>query len=458
MPDEDWRDEIQEYALLLDAVASGDRSRVVKHLTDYILGKKEGNQASQLNDQEPQGEEGGYPEEEENGYEYYEEDAYNDPYAGTSTQSADQEGMYTGEGRDLDYEDGQYQYDNDYDENIPTEYGVSGAAETYYEGPYMSGAYNEPENGVDTYDGEPYDDYSGLDPSAYGNETYTMGEPESADMSYALGTYDGSNSNSYGTHSYPEGQQYGGEYYDQAVDGTYNDWNQGGENYHYQHSADEVGGEWHQESDHGLVSDDQIQEVVDEAALNEPGEEYFEEDQMHPRDDRTRPEEQARPNDDDVPPSYHSEQTNLHQPYPEDALPFYPPTKDTPPEYSAVPRYEVNHTQQTQYAHTRLNELTGVDRDIRETEIPVKSHGDRFGAGNNADLVDFEEDEWEDEACEEEDESIGPPPSPTHSDLHFNPFSHQYGRGMPGRRPDPFLYLPTIESSQPNVVWERNRR
>jgi hypothetical protein len=37
MPDEPWRDEIQEYAYLLQAVASGDRSKVVKLLGDYLL-------------------------------------------------------------------------------------------------------------------------------------------------------------------------------------------------------------------------------------------------------------------------------------------------------------------------------------------------------------------------------------------------------------------------------------
>jgi len=39
---EEWRAEIQDYALLLDAVAGGDRSKVIKLLADYLLSNRNG--------------------------------------------------------------------------------------------------------------------------------------------------------------------------------------------------------------------------------------------------------------------------------------------------------------------------------------------------------------------------------------------------------------------------------
>ncbi|KIW79114.1 hypothetical protein Z517_08954 [Fonsecaea pedrosoi CBS 271.37] len=288
MPDEDWRDEIQEYARLLDAVASGDRSRVVKHLTDYILGgKKEGNASSQAGDDDHDrdhdhgedhktpGEQEQYPEQEEdNGYEYYEEDAYNESYA-AGTEHAE-------ENKEHEYEEDQYEYGNGYDDEYPAEYDPSTAAEDYYEEPYMSGAYNEPDNGDETYEGEEYTEYNGDDPSSYGNETYTTGEAENTDASsYPRAAYNGPNSNNYGNHQYPESQEYGDEYYDQE----YNDWDPGAENYHYHQGTDGAGGEWHEEPDYGLVSDDQNQEVVDEVALYDLDDEYLDEDPDHAHDD-----------------------------------------------------------------------------------------------------------------------------------------------------------------------------
>ncbi|KIY00097.1 uncharacterized protein Z520_03782 [Fonsecaea multimorphosa CBS 102226] len=485
MPDEDWRDEIQEYALLLDAVASGDRSRVVKHLTEYILNKKEGNQVAQPNDQGAQGAQEPYSEHDENSFNYYGEDAYNDPYTGTSTEPVDQEGTYTGEEKDLEYGDEQYQYGNEYDEYDPPEYDASGAGESYYEGPYMSGAYHEPDNGVDTYDEGPYDDYTELDPSAHGNESYAIGAAGIRDMTYTGEHYDDSNRNNYEGPQYPEDQQYEGQYYDQQADGIYDDWNQDGETYHYQQGTGVAGGEWHEESDYGPFSDDQIQEVVDEVPFDELHEEYFEEgqtrpyadpmhseeevrlseehfdeDQVHPHDDHVHSEEEARLNEDDVLPGYDEEQTQLQQPYPEDTSHFYNAGKDAPPDYSEVLHYAMNQNPQTQYVPYRpdltgTEEQAGADENGWQVENAANRHAHSFDPGTSADPVEFEDDEWEDEACEGEDDTIR---SPNRSDLQFNPLRHQYERDMSGQRPNALLYLSPVEPSLSNVLWGRNWR
>ena len=141
MSDETWRSEIRETALLLEAVASGDRSRVVKQLTDYLLAKKEEEQTASKATQE----EGGY----------YEGD-----------QAYGQEG------------DG-YAYDHDgyghepYDEYGSEEYAQGDEG---YEEPYMSGAYNEHDATNDAYDPQAYEaDYSydnNYDPASDGTQMY----------------------------------------------------------------------------------------------------------------------------------------------------------------------------------------------------------------------------------------------------------------------------------------------
>lgn len=39
MQNEKWRSEFQDYALLVQAVSNGDRTKVIKLLGDYLLGK-----------------------------------------------------------------------------------------------------------------------------------------------------------------------------------------------------------------------------------------------------------------------------------------------------------------------------------------------------------------------------------------------------------------------------------
>ncbi|KIW96503.1 uncharacterized protein Z519_03572 [Cladophialophora bantiana CBS 173.52] len=480
MPDEEWRDEIQEYALLLDAVASGDRSRVVKHLTDYILGKKEGGHGSQSNKEESEEKREQYYEQNQNDYEYYEEheEEYNEPHAETNNRFVDEDGNYTEEDKNFGYEEEQYQYDNSYDELAAAEYDLSAAKEGYYEGPYMSGAYNEPDNGADTYEEDPYGDYTDPNPAPYGNEVYRAEETEIADENYTVGTYAGSSSNNYESHSYPEDQQYDGEYYDQEADGTYNDWNPEADNYHYQQGAERRGGEWHEEPGYRLVSDDQIQEVVGEVNLYELGDVHPEEyqipaydDPAHPEEHQQHPAEEQLYNDDDhVFPSHHQEYSqqsqtyphpydidefpNHHQEYaqqnqtdPEDDLFSYDTTEEAPPKYSVVPRYAINPNPQTQYVPyrpylTTSEKPAAVDDPNRITRVSINDHTDGFGSRTSVSLAD-DEDEWEDETCEEEGDGMQSPPSDKPSGLQLNPFSHQH---------EWLLSMPTEESSQSKVT------
>jgi len=244
MPDEKWRDELQEYALLVEAVSSGDRSKVVKLFGDYILRKK-----AQEAEEEYHGEAyehddpnlaGDYEEEyNEDEYDpYYEgdengEDEYHQPTRTRRAQFAEEEdeeeeGEYYDEDGNPIYGDHDYEY-NDEEDMYEQDYNQDEYGNTENDGPYMSGALPSAHQGDDPYyveedygDGYGYDDGTG----AYGHEEEFQNSSYSTPHQVPYNDYFGSHaqSNGYGedgnydltpdvgVHDYTMNQQNGGEW------------------------------------------------------------------------------------------------------------------------------------------------------------------------------------------------------------------------------------------------------
>lgn len=213
MPDETWRDELQEYALLVEAVSSGDRSKVVKLFGDYILRKKAAEAIEEAVAEIEAGvvtepEYGGEEDEVGNlgpgeGYEEgYTAEDYNDYYDDDETNA--RQNVHTkrvrfaddgeGGGAEDEYygEDGYLLYDdhgNEYDGNEDGYYEEDGYNQDDYVGeedsaPYMSGALPSGQNEIDEYNQESYgdeydyDSYSGAydQENQFGNNADHQGQ------------------------------------------------------------------------------------------------------------------------------------------------------------------------------------------------------------------------------------------------------------------------------------------
>lgn len=307
MPEEQWRDEFQEYGLLLQAVASGDRSKALKLFGDYLLnqsksdpvagpsapGQAQGQDKRQQEaDQDPDEEENldvgdeAYDEEEEyldeGQYEDYgeeeypavEDEEYSAPKPRKKVRFADEEGANPLEENEPEQPDDNYGYDEEDHAYYDGEYDPGTYDDTYDGEPYMSGALAEDNGNEDEYYLEPYDEgyavegdlndtaparkpaivnafpnYRGYTPQTY--DEYNQGQPASTD---------------YSQHAYPG--QYGQEYYDQNAAGVIGDtesyYNGTEAGYAYAHGTEpglaESGGEWqHHFPQHDLGANDEEQ-------------------------------------------------------------------------------------------------------------------------------------------------------------------------------------------------------
>jgi hypothetical protein len=455
MPDEHWRAEIHETALLLAAVASGDRSRVVKQLTDYLLAKNDGNQDH----------DDGAPGEEK---EHYEEDQ---EYGETYAEDGEQYG----------YENDEYQHDGGY-HNEEYEAEDYPAADDGYQGEaYMSGAYNEADEGDDTYDKEAYGEEYDYE-NNYNATTYARHDPSGVEA-YKDGTNAGIG-DEYDENSYYQDQQYDPAYYEHDANayGGQNDpeWNGEGGQYPGQDGAISYGGgEWSQEADYGLRSDDRIQ-AIDE--VDNYGAEQWDPDETYPylHDDAYGTEDhgyteeqedaessalyheiQVYPDPDDPSPVYaplpiERNQSQRQQPYPDDDRLPYIITTEPPPEYSEVqhevaPRTPIGMAPlqgpSVQEVESRgaLGHVNGASMQLpREYETGA---GGQSGA-RELTPDDDEDAAWEDERCRE-DEDLFSPTSPGAGDLQFNPLSQLYAG------PRLAMPMPPMARSRFRSSWEQ---
>ncbi|KEF53801.1 uncharacterized protein A1O9_10202 [Exophiala aquamarina CBS 119918] len=274
MPDEKWRDELQEYALLVEAVSSGDRSKVVKLFGDYILRKKaqEAEEAEAAAEEEYNGDEyeqgdldldGNYGEEyNEDEYDpYYQEDDengegdYNHPAQTKRVRFAEEEEEEEEEGGGAEYydEDGNLTYgDQDYEYTGEEDglYGQDYNQDEYDDGEdggaYMSGALpSTNEETSNYYDEEEYGDDYGYDDGtgAYEQEDLLQNDAYETPDQVPYNDYFG---------SHVEANTYGGNgYYDLTPENGIHDYNMNQQN----------GGEWKKAfRENEQVTDDQVQE------------------------------------------------------------------------------------------------------------------------------------------------------------------------------------------------------
>ncbi|KIW74008.1 hypothetical protein PV04_02079 [Phialophora macrospora] len=446
MPDEHWRAEIHETALLLAAVASGDRSRVVKQLTDYLLAKDGGNQDP---DEAPEEEHGHYEE-----YEGYVE-------------------TYAEDGDQYVYENDDYQHDGGYNNEYEAE-DYAGADDGYQGEAYMSGAYNEVDEGDDAYHREAYTEDYDYD-NNYNPTTYARQDPSGADA-YKTGSHAGSG-DGYDENSWYQDQQYDPTYYEQdvnAYDGQNDqEWNGEGGQYPGQNGAMSYGGgEWSQEADYGLRSDDQIQ-VVDEVdnaraeqldademypypqedtyGTEDPG---YTEEQENPESTALYREIQVYPDPNDPSPVYaplpiERQRSQRQQPYPDDDRLPYIITPEPPPEYSELPHEVASRTPigMTPVQAPEL-ESRGVGGNVNGAYMQAPRPYDN-GAGARGPAEDDDEDAaWEDERCREDEEVLSPA-SPGSGDLQFNPLSRIYAG------PRLAMPMPPMAPSRFRSSWEQ---
>ena len=159
MSNEQWRDEIHEYALLIDAIANGDRSRSLKLLASYVLAK---------DDHEGYAEQGQLPD-----AEYQEDEQYGGQYQeGEDFVNQDVYGGNYQDGSGLEYDLNPDEYAEYYDDGgYQLEY--EDAADV--DGGYMSGGLGkEPDQNDANFeggylDGNPYDDGAFEGDDAYHN-------------------------------------------------------------------------------------------------------------------------------------------------------------------------------------------------------------------------------------------------------------------------------------------------
>ncbi|OCT45877.1 hypothetical protein CLCR_00049 [Cladophialophora carrionii] len=475
MPDEHWRAEIHETALLLEAVASGDRSRVVKQLTDYLLAKDE----RQAHADET-------AEEQHEHYEDEEEQEYGEPYG----EDGDQYG----------YENDDYQQHEAYDDEYGAEVYV--AADDDFQGEaYMSGAYNEADEGDDLYDKQGYDEGYGYDNNY--NQTPYARHDSSAISAYKNGSMAGIG-NEYDDGSYYQEEEYDPAYYEQA-DNAYegqNDLEWNGEDGQYPDQGGAMsygGGEWSQEAEYELRSDDQIQ-VVDE--VDNYAAEQWQADNMYQylhdstygtedpgyAEEQEAPlyrEIQVYPDPDDPSPVYahlpiERHQSQRQQPYPDDTSSGYTPlpierhrsqryqpypddqwrphivTTEPPPEYSEVQHEGPSRTPSGMEALQRagLQEIessnaSGNDNGASMQLLP----GYRNGSHNQSIARRLTEDDdedaaWEDEQCRDDDDVVSPA-TPGDGYLQFNPLSQLYSG------PRLAMPVPLVRGSSSRRSWEQ---
>ncbi|KAK4937333.1 hypothetical protein LTR10_022014 [Elasticomyces elasticus] len=312
MPEEQWRDEFQEYGLLLQAVASGDRSKVLKHLGDYLVnqgkddpgpatsasGGAQGQfnrrqQAQQANknpvdeedfdpddntyheEDEEYPDEGQYEDYGEEEYPAEEEEQYSMPKPRKKVRFADEEGTYPLEENEPGHQNDDYDYDGTDDAYYGGEYDPDTHDGTYDGEPYMSGALAE-DNGInDEYYVEPYDE--GYDARGDMNATAPARKPpnvkayENNNLGYNTQPYDGYNQEqgagtSYAPEAYPHHYEQGYHEQDAAAgtsdaQGYYHGTEAG---YAYENGTEpslaESGGEWqHHFPQHNLDANDEEQ-------------------------------------------------------------------------------------------------------------------------------------------------------------------------------------------------------
>lgn len=268
MPGEKWRDELQEYALLVEAVSSGDRSKVVKLFGDYILRKKaqEAEEAEAAAEEEYNGDEyeqgdhdldGDYEEEyNEDEYDPYYQDDENgeDDYTQSertkrvrfAEEEEEEEGEYYDEDGNPTYGDQDYEYNGEDDDLYGQDYNQDEYDIGEDGGPYMSGALPSTSEENDTYyDEEDYGDGYGYDdgPGEYGQEEdpHNSGYGTSHQVPY---------NDYFGSHAEANGYE-GNGYYDSNPDIGIHDYNMNQQN----------GGEWKKAfRGNEQVTDDQVQE------------------------------------------------------------------------------------------------------------------------------------------------------------------------------------------------------
>lgn len=288
MPDEQWRDELQEYALLVEAVASGDRSKVVKLFGDYILRKKaeeeeaaaeqedNGEQYDENGDDlDPDGEYG----EEYNAEEYdtyYDEhetgeEEYNPPAQKKRVRFAEEEeeeeGEYFDEEGNLAYGSQDYEYNGEEDEFYGQDYNQDEYDEGVDGGPYMSGALPSENHDQNTYYQDDYGDgYGNYDgPGSYGQEDQLHDSMYSHDPEHQV-QYRDYYGSSAGANGYGELG-----YYDSTQDDPVYDYNTNQQN----------GGEWNKAlHENERVTDDEVQDYGFNNDAGERGQPYPEDTTM----------------------------------------------------------------------------------------------------------------------------------------------------------------------------------
>ncbi|KAK5064218.1 hypothetical protein LTR84_000051 [Exophiala bonariae] len=200
MPEEQWRDELQEYALLVEAVSSGDRSKVVKLFGDYILRKKaaEAIEEAEAEIEAEAAVENEYVDEEDNQRDLNEDDH--------------EEGLDSGEAYEEDYtaED----YENHYDEDEPGAHERTPGKRVTFADDEGGGGEDEEEyyddEGNPLYDdqGNGYGDPdNGYYEEEYNPDGYVGGEKTIPYMSGALSS-EHNESNEYDQGTYGEGFDY----------------------------------------------------------------------------------------------------------------------------------------------------------------------------------------------------------------------------------------------------------
>lgn len=275
MPNEQWRDELQEYALLVEAVSSGDRSKVVKLFGDYILRKKAAEAVAEV-EAEIEAEAEAAAEKEYGGEDYDEDELDPDEGYAEDYTAEDYETYHDGDPTDtqeqgqakrvrfaVDEEEGEeneeyydeegnplygdQEYGGEEDEFFEEEYNpeqYDGGADAM---PYMSGALPSAPNENSQYYQEAYDHELGYDD---GSGAYDQGyQPETNATSYGA-DYQEQYKDFYGSSAAANSYEEEGYHESTQNDGLYDyDVNQ------------HDGGEWTEAfNENEQVTDDEVQD------------------------------------------------------------------------------------------------------------------------------------------------------------------------------------------------------
>jgi hypothetical protein len=135
MPDEKWRDEFQEYAHLLHAISSGDRSRALKLFGDYLLGAAQGDNgpsSSSLSQQRSSSETPGDDQDQTPGIQ--ESNEYQDAHHEEQQQDLQPDDEYYNYDGNYEGESGEFAEEGDHYQPDLETYDESEAHEGYIEG------------------------------------------------------------------------------------------------------------------------------------------------------------------------------------------------------------------------------------------------------------------------------------------------------------------------------------